>query len=98
LQFGHRQQTSSLPTAVLQGSKVVEDEGRYRVHIPGTGRYVGDVETRITDDGRTIENRTKEGHIFFDGVVVRTLTQSEDGAWYVTTHGSGIMFSRAPTS
>jgi hypothetical protein len=59
------------------------------VQIPATNVYVGDVWTRITNDGLTIENRTMPGHIFFDGVVVRTLTQSEDGAWYVTTHGFG---------
>ena len=71
----------SLP--VLQGQRT------YPVHIPGTDIYVGDLKTRITDGGLTIENRTREGHIFFDGVVVRRLTQSEDGAWYVTTHGFG---------
>ena len=67
----------------------VRDEGTYPVHIPGTDIYVGDVRTRITEDGLTIENRTREGHIFFDGVIVRRLTQSDDGAWYVTTHGLG---------
>jgi hypothetical protein len=67
----------------------IEDEGTYPVHIPGTNIYAGDVETRITDGGLTIENRTKEGHIFFDGIVVRELKQSGDGAWYVTTHGFG---------
>jgi hypothetical protein len=30
-----------------------------------------------------------EGHIFFDGMIVRQLTQSVTGAWYVTTHGFG---------
>ena len=29
------------------------------------------------------------GHWFFDGVVIRRLTQTEDGAWYVTTRGVG---------
>ena len=33
--------------------------------------------------------KRREGHIFFDGVVIRRLTQSDDGAWYVTTHGFG---------
>jgi hypothetical protein len=70
-------------------SMPIEDGGTYPVYIPGTDRHVGDVRTKITNDGLTIENRTKEGHIFFDGVVVRTLTQSDDGAWYVTTHGFG---------
>jgi hypothetical protein len=37
----------------------------------------------------TIVNRTVEGHIFFDGMVIRRLTQSQDGAWYVTTRGLG---------
>jgi len=70
-------------------SMPVVDGGRYPVYIPGTDKYVGEVETTITEDGLAIANRTLPGHIFFDGVVVRRLTQSEDGAWYVTTHGFG---------
>jgi hypothetical protein len=70
-------------------SMPIKDEGIYPVHIPDTNVHVGDVRTRITDDGMTIENRTEEGHIFFDGVVVRKLTQTDDGAWYVTTRGFG---------
>ena len=45
-------------------SMPIEDRERYPVHIPGTNIYVGDIETRITDGGLTIENRTKAGHIF----------------------------------
>lgn len=70
-------------------SMPIEDRERYPVHIPGTNIYVGDIETRITDGGLTIGNRTKAGHIFFDGIVIRELKQSDDGAWYVTTHGFG---------
>jgi hypothetical protein len=61
----------------------------YKVFIPGTDIYVGDIRTTITDDGLTIINRTQPGHIFFDGEVERRATQAIDGAWYVTTRGIG---------
>jgi len=70
-------------------SMPVEDGKTYRIYIPGTDIHVGDIQTRIDADGLTIENRTKEGHIFFDGMVTRKLTQTRDGAWYVTTRGLG---------
>ncbi|TMI99418.1 MAG: hypothetical protein E6G97_22770 [Alphaproteobacteria bacterium] len=77
----------SLPGA--DPSMLIEDGATYRVHIPGTDRYVGDIRTRVENDGLTIENRTVPGHIFFDGMVTRQLTQTRDGAWYVTTRGLG---------
>ncbi len=88
----HEEMVDQLARYSLPGrdpSMPIEDEGRYPVHIPGTNLYVGDVDTRMENNGLTIENRTKEGHIFFDGIVIRQLTQAPDGAWYVTTHGLG---------
>lgn len=70
-------------------SMPIENGKTYRVYIPGADRYVGDIQTRIEDDGLTIESRTKEDHLFFDGLVTRKLTQTQDGAWYVTTRGIG---------
>jgi len=70
-------------------SMPIEDGQTYPVHVPGATQYVGDVETRIEDDGLTIQNRTKQGHIFFDGMVVRQLGQTPDGTWFVTTYGLG---------
>jgi len=51
----------------------------------------GSVITNISSDGLTIRNTTLPfpAHIFSDGVIVRTATQSSDGAWYITTHGYG---------
>ncbi len=67
----------------------VENLKFYKVFVPGTDLYVGDIQTLISDDGLTIINRTQPGHIFFDGTVERRATQSSDGAWYVTTRGIG---------
>ncbi|HKH96400.1 MAG TPA: hypothetical protein VKA39_07755, partial [Beijerinckiaceae bacterium] len=57
--------------------------------VYAAGILVGDVRTTTSEDGLTITNRTREGHIFFDGVVVRSAHQAEDGTWYVTTRGFG---------
>jgi hypothetical protein len=93
LQCTREEMTDQLARFSLPGREpfltVLQDQRMYPVHIPGTDIYVGDVKTRIIDGGLTIENRTEQGHIFFDGVVIRRLIQSDDGDWYVTTHGFG---------
>jgi hypothetical protein len=68
-------------------AKPVQQDSRNRVYADQT--YVGDVQTTITDNGLTVTNRTREGHLLFDGIVVRSARQREDGAWYVTTRGFG---------
>jgi len=47
------------------------------------------VDTTVSGDGMTIVNRTSPAHVFYNGVVIRTASQSDDGAWYVTTRGFG---------
>ena len=43
----------------------------------------------MSPDGLTIINQTLEGHIFYDGQILRHAYQESNGAWYVTTHGIG---------
>ncbi len=43
----------------------------------------------VSGDGLTLINRTLPTHIFHDGLVERTYSQREDGAWIVTTTGVG---------
>jgi hypothetical protein len=45
--------------------------------------------TNITPDGLLVQNVTKEGHIFYNGQVTRTLTREADNSWTVTTYGNG---------
>jgi hypothetical protein len=66
-----------------------ENNKTYPVYDPITGVYVGDVNTKISDDGLTIQNKTKENHIFHDGQITRYATQKLDGSWSVTTRGTG---------
>ena len=97
LQCPHEEMVDQLARFSLPGgdpSMPIENGKTYRIHIPGADRYVGDVRTRIEDDGLTIESRTVEGHMFFDGLVTRKLTQTRDGAWYVTTRGLGNNIER----
>jgi hypothetical protein len=59
------------------------------VEDPRTGLPGGWVTTTIDDDGLSITNRTTPVHALYDGIVVRTARQTEDGSWYVTTRGFG---------
>jgi RHS repeat-associated protein len=67
----------------------VEHLQTYPVYDPNFGFYAGDVVVTISADGLTITNTTLPGHIFHDGVVVRTVSPNDDGSWSVTTHGYG---------
>lgn len=49
----------------------------------------GDVQVFISADGLTVVNRAAKGHWFEGGQVVRTAVRSEDGSWYIITHGFG---------
>jgi hypothetical protein len=49
----------------------------------------GHIQVIVRNGGLTSINSTLPGHIFYNGVVERTLTQESDGAWRVTTHGYG---------
>ncbi len=49
----------------------------------------GKVTSDISANGLSITNTTLPGHIFYDGQIVRTLSQGADGSWSVTTHGYG---------
>jgi hypothetical protein len=72
-------------------AKPVENNKRYEVFFPGTGRPVpkaGDVTTTIDDDGVSITNHTLEGHIFHPGRIIRQV-HLHKGTWYVTTTGVG---------
>ncbi|MGC2776790.1 MAG: hypothetical protein WA418_14275, partial [Bradyrhizobium sp.] len=62
---------------------------RSLVYDPRSGVPGGFVETTIADGGLTITNRTSPLHAFYDGVVVRSAKQADDGSWYVTTRGFG---------
>jgi len=74
-------------------SKPVEDGKRYSVapfgEFPeGSDEYKeGEIITRVY--GMTTENITEPSHIFYDGVIYRTLSQDRAGNWVVTTHGYG---------
>lgn len=61
----------------------------YRVHDPETGMFVGHVQSVISDDGLTVQNITRPGHIFHDGEITRSASQRSDGTWTVTTRGTG---------
>jgi hypothetical protein len=69
-------------------SPVVHGDGSF-VFDPRTGLPGGLVTTRIEDSGLKIINQTSPAHLFYDGVVVRQATLSDDGAWFVTTRGFG---------
>ena len=70
-------------------AKPVVSGETYDVSDPRTGIPGGQVRTKISPDGLSITNRTLEGHIFSDGQIDRSATQSTDGSWSVTTHGFG---------
>ena len=56
------------------------------------GSYInsgGKIIVDISNGGLTTTNSSLSTHLFHDGKVVRTLSQDKDGAWYVTTRGTG---------
>jgi hypothetical protein len=70
-------------------SNPVKDSDISLVLDPRTGVPGGWIITKIEDDGLTVINRTTILHALYDGKVVRTATQDENGAWHVTTRGFG---------
>jgi len=76
----------------------VKDGGYYFVApAPQLAKYFGNpallwfgaIQVDITKDGLTLYNYSFPTHIFHEGSVERTYEQREDGAWIVTTTGSG---------
>jgi hypothetical protein len=66
------------------------ENGRtYFVTDPRNGDPGGWVDTNVSADGLTVTNTTRLAHVFYDGQIVRSAAQAEDGSWYVTTHGLG---------
>lgn len=59
------------------------------VYDPVTGMYAGDVDTKISEDGLTVQNKTRDNHILHNGQITRSATQNPDGSWSVTTRGIG---------
>ncbi|MCI0550214.1 MAG: hypothetical protein L0287_04610, partial [Anaerolineae bacterium] len=51
--------------------------------------WSGAITVEIRNGGLTLINRSMPTHIFHDGLVERSYTQREDGAWVVTTTGYG---------
>jgi hypothetical protein len=49
---------------------------------------LGQVQTFVSNGGLTVKNVTQPGHIFHDGIIIRTAYQEND-AWYVSTYGYG---------
>ena len=54
----------------------------------GGNQGLGAITVDITNNGRTIINRSQPSHIFHNGIVERTLVNSEKG-WHISTHGTG---------
>lgn len=76
--------------------KPVSDVSTNMVHDTVTGQIDGGlVLTEVLGNGLQIRNRTKPGHIFHDGQIVRTASQSSNGAWSIETHGTGNNASSA---
>ena len=74
-------------------SKQVVDGDVRSVYDPrvglGQGVPAGPIVVWVSPDGLTIINRTRPGHVLFDGQIVRHAHRGPNGAWYVTTHGIG---------
>jgi len=73
-------------------SQPVVSQNFYSVSWPGTNISMGSlgaIQTFVLDGGLTIENRTLSTHILYDGKVDRTISQTPDGSWVVTTRGIG---------
>jgi len=71
-------------------SMPAEHDHEYFVTDPRNGLPGGFVTTQIKDDGLTIINTTGPLHMMYNGQIIRSAFQTEDGAWYVTTHGTGL--------
>jgi hypothetical protein len=72
----------------------VQNNRSYPVHEPRPwlawlGIGSGEVHVFISPDGLTVVNRSLPGHRYEDGQVVRSAVMSDDGTWYVITHGFG---------
>ncbi len=50
---------------------------------------LGEIQTFISNGGLTVKNVTQPGHIFYDGIIIRTVYKDENGDWYVSTYGYG---------
>ncbi len=75
-------------------SKPVQDYGTYPVEPFNLSsdpkiQAKGMIQVNIFKGGLETVNRTLPGHIFYNGQVIRTLSQDSDGAWRVTTYGDG---------
>lgn len=69
-------------------SRPVQDLHIYPVRDPRNGLYVGRVLTEISNEGLTIKNTTRPGHLLSNGQIERSASQ-RNSAWYVTTRGTG---------
>jgi len=49
----------------------------------------GEIVVDVSQSGFVTTNITTNTHIFYDGLVIRTLYQTPSGSWVVTTHGYG---------
>jgi hypothetical protein len=49
----------------------------------------GEIVVYVNQGGLTSTNITKPPHILYDGKITRHAYQAENGAWYVSTYGSG---------
>ncbi len=67
----------------------VRDKDVSTVYDPYVGVPVGKVDTRISADGLTITNVTRDGHIFYYGQVARSVIENPDGSMSVMTRGTG---------
>jgi YD repeat-containing protein len=67
----------------------IQNGRNYFVSDPFTAAPAGSVTSYVSEDGYTLTNVTDPAHILYDGEIVRTLIQNEDGSWSVTTHGFG---------
>jgi RHS repeat-associated protein/uncharacterized repeat protein (TIGR01451 family) len=73
-------------------STLVVNGGRYSVDVPDTNismRRFGRFQTFVLPGGLTSYNLTLKSHIFYNGIVIRTVFQGVDGGWYLETHGYG---------
>lgn len=70
-------------------SNPVKDGEFSLVEDPRSGLPGGWVWTAIEDNGLTVVNSTSPAHAFYNGEVIRSARQEDDGSWKVTTHGFG---------
>ena len=55
---------------------------------PSINQY-GEITVDISPNGLTLTNQSQPPHIFHNGQVVRNYSQGADGAWTVTSTGTG---------